>query len=296
MTFSSSVTTKEISHRAYLPLHCPRCVIELPANRTLVMGVLNVTPDSFSDGGRFYTPDQAIPRAMLMVEEGADIIDIGGESSRPGGMPVSPQDEINRIVPVIEKVAKQTPIPISVDTYKAVVARAALDAGAQIINDITAMTSDPTMLPFAAKTGVPIILMHMLGTPLTMQTNPQYQNVISDIINYLNNAILNAKKAGVKEEQIVIDPGIGFGKTLSHNLTILHRLSEFLHLNRPILVGVSRKSFIGKILDLSVEQRLEGTAAAVAISVLKGAKIVRVHDVKEMVQVVKIADAIRTSS
>ncbi|MDI6783153.1 MAG: dihydropteroate synthase, partial [bacterium] len=202
---------------------------------------------------------------------------------------------INRIIPVIEKVAKETAIPISVDTDKAEVAKAALDAGAQIINDITAATSDPAMLPFAAKAGVPIILMHMLGTPQTMQTNPQYQNVISDIINYLNNAILNAKNAGVKEAQIVIDPGIGFGKTLSHNLTILHRLSEFLQLNRPILVGVSRKSFIGNILDLPVEQRLEGTAAAVAISVLNGAKIVRVHDVKEMVRVVKIADAIRTT-
>jgi dihydropteroate synthase len=233
---------------------------------------------------------------MQLIEEGADIIDIGGESTRPGSMWVSPQEEIRRIIPVIEKVAKETSIPISIDTYKSTVARAALDAGAQMINDITAMANDPEMLPLAVKASIPIILMHMQGTPQTMQTNPQYKNVISDIIDYLNNAILNARKAGMKEEQIVIDPGIGFGKTIAHNLTILGHLSEYLQLHRPILIGVSRKSFIGRILDLPVDERLEGTAAAVAISVLNGAKIVRVHDVKEMIRVVKIADAIRTNT
>lgn len=287
--------SQDIANLSYPPLSCPRCTIELPANRTLVMGILNVTPDSFSDGGKFYGIDQAITQAMRMIEEGADIIDIGGESTRPGAMSVSSQEEINRIVPVIEKVAKESKIPISVDTYKTEVANAALNAGAQIINDITAMTHDSAMLLLAAQTSVPIILMHMLGTPQTMQVNPKYQNVISDITQYLKNVILKAQKAGIKVGQIVIDPGIGFGKTVEHNLMLLHRLSEFLQLNRPILVGVSRKSFIGKILDLPVNERIEGTAAAVSISVLHGAKIVRVHDVKEMVRVVKIADAIRTT-
>jgi dihydropteroate synthase len=285
----------EISSLSYPPIHCPRCLIEFPANRTFIMGVLNVTPDSFSDSGKFYSLDQAFSHALRMVEEGADIIDIGGESSRPGAVPVSIQEEIQRIVPVIKEVVKQTSIPISVDTYKADVARAALDAGAQMINDITAATSEPAMLSVSAQTGVPIILMHMQGTPQTMQIHPQYQNVISDIINYLKNVILNAINAGVKEEQIIIDPGIGFGKNSEHNLTILRQLSEFLQLHRPILVGVSRKSFIGNILNLPVEDRIEGTAAAVAIVILNGAKIVRVHDVKEMVRVVKVADAIRSS-
>jgi dihydropteroate synthase len=283
----------DVSSLNYSALVCPRCIIEFPATRTLVMGILNVTPDSFSDGGKYYSVESAVKQAMQIVADGADIIDIGGESSRPGANPVSKQEEIRRIIPVIEKVAKETSIPISIDTYKAEVARAALAAGAQLINDITAMTGDPAMLPLSAKTGVPIILMHMLGTPQTMQLHPEYQNLILDIINHLKNAILNAKNAGVKEEQIIIDPGIGFGKTTEHNLTILHRLSELLQLHRPILAGVSRKSFIGKILNVPVENRLEGTAAAVAIAVMNGAKLVRVHDVKQMVQVVKIADAIR---
>lgn len=287
---------QDISRLSYPSLHCPRGIIEFPADRTLVMGILNVTPDSFFDGGKFPSPEPAVVYALQMVEAGVDIIDIGGESTRPGAKPISVQEEIKRIIPIIEKVVKETTIPISVDTYKAEVARAALNAGAQIINDITAMTNDPVMLSLSATFGVPIILMHMQGMPQTMQTHPEYQNVISDIINYLKNAILNAKNAGIKEEQIVIDPGIGFGKTSEHNLIILRRLSEFLKLNRPILVGVSRKSFIGKILDLQVNERIEGTAAAVAISVINGAKIVRVHDVKEMVRVAKIADAIRCSA
>ena len=285
----------DITRLSYPSLQCPRCKLEFPANRTLVMGILNITPDSFSDGGKYFSVNQAITHALQMVQDGADIIDIGGESSRPGAALVSTDEEINRIVSVIERIAKETNIPISVDTYKAKVAKTAIDAGAQIINDITAMTSDSEMFSLAAKTGVPVILMHIQGSPQTMQLNPQYQNVVSDITTYLNNAILNAKNNGIIENQIVIDPGIGFGKAIEHNLTILNHLSDFVALGRPMLIGVSRKSFIGKILDLPVEQRLEGTAAAVAISVLNGAKIVRVHDVKEMIRVVKIADAIRTA-
>ncbi|MCX7919957.1 MAG: dihydropteroate synthase [bacterium] len=296
MSCNSQSQSNDIVHRTYPPIQCPRCILDVSANRTFVMGILNITPDSFSDGGKYYTPDQAYLHAMRMIEEGADIIDVGGESSRPGAQPVSAEEEIARIVPVIERLATATNIPISVDTYKAQVAESAINAGAQMINDITAMTYDPAMLPLAARTGVPVVLMHMQGTPQTMQLNPQYTNVVSDIIEYLNNAIQIAKQAGINEEQIIIDPGIGFGKTLEHNLSILHHLSEFLRLGRPILIGVSRKSFIGKILDLPVDERLEGTAAAVAIAVIHGAKIVRVHDVKAMVRVVKIADAIRVSS
>ncbi|MFB3895481.1 MAG: dihydropteroate synthase [bacterium] len=292
---TTDLNSLDISRLSYPPLHCPRCNIEFPANRTLVMGILNVTPDSFSDGGKYYPTDSAIKQAMQMVADGADIIDIGGESSRPGANPVTAKEELQRIIPVIEKVAKESKIPISVDTYKAEVAHGALESGAQLINDITAMTGDTAMAALAAKTEVPVILMHMLGTPQTMQTQPQYQNVVFDIIKYLKNGILNATHIGVKQEQIVIDPGIGFGKTVEHNLIILRRLSDFLQLHRPILVGVSRKSFIGKILDLPVEDRLEGTAAAVAVAVMQGAKIVRVHEVKPMLRVVKIADAIRSN-
>lgn len=245
MNFGAATDFKplDVSRLSYPPLQCPRCNIELPANRTLVMGILNITPDSFSDGGQFYSSAAAVKQAMQMVADGADIIDIGGESSRPGANPVTAEEEISRIIPVIEKIAKETSIPISVDTYKAEVARVALESGAQLINDITAMTGDKAMLPLAAKTGVPIILMHMLGTPQTMQSHPQYQNVIFDIINYLKNGILNATHVGVKQEQIIIDPGIGFGKTVEHNLAILHRLSELLQLLPDISRGIPQNFY-----------------------------------------------------
>lgn len=255
------------------------------------MGILNVTPDSFSDGGAFDSLDVAVERAETMAAEGADIIDIGGESSRPGAEPVPDEIEASRILPVIEKLAGSINIPISVDTYKSSVARLALEAGASIVNDINAL-DDPNMASLVAEFGVLVILMHKKGTPKNMQISPSYDSLMFEIISFLANRIKIAIDAGISQDKIIIDPGIGFGKTLEHNLEIIRRLKELKVLDKPILVGTSRKSFIGKILDLPADQRIEGTSATVAMAIANGADIIRVHDVREMVRVARMADAI----
>lgn len=259
---------------------------------TLIMGILNVTPDSFSDGGLFSDVEIAVEHAERMVSEGAHIIDVGGESSRPGADPVSTEVEMDRVLPVIKKLAKRTEVPISIDTYKSSVARRALDVGACIVNDITALQGDPHMASVAAKADVPVVLMHMRGTPENMQSDPRYDSLISEIISFLETRIQVAIDAGISPERIIIDPGIGFGKTVAHNLEIIRRLGEFKSLEKPILMGTSRKSFIGKVLGTSSDSRLEGTAATVAVSIVNGADIVRVHNVKEMARVARMADAI----
>lgn len=258
------------------------------------MGILNVTPDSFSDGGRFFDTSRAIDRAHNMVDEGADIIDIGGLSTRPGSQPVTVEEEIKRTVPVIEKVAPAIEVPISIDTYRSEVARAALRAGASMINDISGMRFDVDMPSVIAEHKVPVVLMHIKGTPRDMQRNPVYEALIPEIMDYLRESILLAEEAGVEEDMIVVDPGIGFGKTFDHNLEILNRLGDFTMLGYPVLVGPSRKAFIGEILGgAAASERVFGTAAAVCAAVLNGASIVRVHDVANMVEVMKVADAIK---
>ncbi|MFA5772182.1 MAG: dihydropteroate synthase [Thermoplasmata archaeon] len=260
-------------------------------SRTYIMGILNVTPDSFSGDG-ITSIDSAVELAKKMVGDGADIIDVGGESSRPGAEPVTIEEEKERILPVIERLVKEVAVPISVDTYKSEVAKEALRVGANIVNDITGLKGDKNMAKIAAKHGVPVIIMHMKGTPKTMQQNPTYTSLIPDIIEELKKSTEIAKNAGIDTNKIIIDPGVGFGKTTEHCLQIIGNLREFRKLGFPILVGTSRKSFIGNVLNLPVEERLEGTAATVAISIANGADIVRVRDVKEMVRVVRIADAI----
>jgi len=264
------------------------------SKKTYIMGILNVTPDSFFDGGKYINLRKAVDRGLQLVEEGADIIDIGGESTRPGAEPISVDEELKRVIPVIENLSKKINIPISIDTYKAKVAEEAIKAGATIINDISGLRFDPQMPYIAAKYDTPVVIMHIKGTPKNMQINPLYDALIPEIMEYLRNSIVIAKNAGVKENRIIIDPGIGFGKKLEHNLLIIKKLKEFTSLGKPILIGVSRKSFIGKILDdAPAEHRLEGTMAAVAVSVINGANIVRVHDVKEIIKVVKVVDAIK---
>lgn len=256
------------------------------------MGILNVTSDSFSDGGLFVEAEAAVEYAEGMVSEGADIIDIGGESSRPGADSVPAEVEMDRVLPVIEKLAKTTEIPISIDTYKSFVARHALDMGACIVNDISALRADPDMASVIAEAGVPVVLMHMKGTPKDMQLDPYYDSLICEIISFLKARIQAAVDAGISPSQIIIDPGIGFGKTVAHNLEIIRRLRKFKSLGKPILIGTSRKSFIGKVLALPVDDRLEGTAATVATAIANGADIVRVHDVREMARVARMTDAI----
>jgi dihydropteroate synthase len=267
------------------------------SKKTYIMGILNITTDSFYDGGKYISVDKAVKHALKMVDEGADIIDIGGESTRPGAEPISVDEELKRVIPVIEILSKKLSIPISIDTYKAKVAEEAINAGATIINDISGLRFDPLMPEVASKYKVPVIIMHIKGTPKDMQKNPQYDALIPEITEYLRGSIVLAKQAGVEENMIIIDPGIGFGKLLEHNLQIIKNLKEFTQLGKPILIGVSRKSFIGKILnDASPSERLEGTASSVAISVINGANIVRVHDVGFMSKVVKVADAIKFGS
>ncbi|HLE86547.1 MAG TPA: dihydropteroate synthase [Candidatus Brocadiaceae bacterium] len=260
--------------------------------RTHVMGILNVTPDSFYDGKRYNTVKNAVDHALKMVEEGADIIDVGGESTRPGAYPVSEAEELKRIIPLIKILSKQIRKPISIDTYKAKVAEKAIDAGASIINDIGGLLMNKHMAKVAAEAKVPVIIMHKKGKPRTMQKNPIRKNVMSEIMSYLQKSVSRAVNAGIDEDKIILDPGIGFGKTLHQNLKILKRLKEFKSMGFPILIGTSRKQFIGAILKLSTRERLYGTLATLSIAVMNGAHIVRVHDVREAVQVVRICDAI----
>ncbi|MGQ9647868.1 MAG: dihydropteroate synthase [Thermodesulfobacteriota bacterium] len=261
--------------------------------QTLLMGVLNVTPDSFSDGGLFFDKDKAVARGMKLVEEGADFIDIGGESTRPGSKPLALDEELRRVIPVIEFLAKETDTPISIDTYKSTVAEKAIEAGAQMINDISGLHFDRSLSEVAAKEDVPIVLMHIRGKPETMQKDVHYESLFSEIIQYLKESIQIAESAGVDPEQIVIDPGIGFGKTVEDNLLILKNLQEFKVLGKPLLLGTSRKTFIGKILNAEVTERLEGTLASIVVGVLNGAHIIRSHDVLQAKKAIAIADAVR---
>ncbi|HKR81030.1 MAG TPA: dihydropteroate synthase [Nitrospira sp.] len=264
----------------------------LAVDHPLIMGIVNVTPDSFFDGGRFYDPQQAVAHALQLVEEGADLLDIGAESTRPGALPVDEEEEHRRLIPVVAAVARAVPVPISVDTSKAAVARAAIDAGAVMINDVTALRGDATMVEVVAKTGAGLVLMHMQGTPETMQRSPHYDDVIEDITRFLAERARFAMDRGVAHERIVLDPGIGFGKTLTHNVDLLANLDAFLQLGFPLLVGPSRKGFIGQLTRQSPEGRAWGTAGAVALAVEHGANILRVHDVAPMKDVVTVADAI----
>ena len=263
------------------------------AGRTAIMAVLNVTPDSFYDGGRRLDADQAITAGVAMAASGADIIDIGGESTRPGAAAVSEAEELGRVLPVIRGLRKEVRLPISIDTYKSAVARAALDAGADIVNDISALRFDPAMAALVAQEKVPVILMHMQGTPRTMQTDPEYADVVREVRDFLAAQLYEAMDGGISPEAIVIDPGIGFGKTLDHNLQLLRGLPVLAALGQPLLVGVSRKTFIGKILNLEPDQRLEGSLAAAVAAVLAGANLLRVHDVGETARAVRVADALR---
>jgi dihydropteroate synthase len=261
--------------------------------RTAIMGVLNVTPDSFYDGGRRRDVNQAIADGVAMAGAGADVIDIGGESSRPGAQAVSEAEELERVLPVIEGLRKQITLPISIDTYKSSVARAALDGGADIVNDISALRFDPAMVGLIAQEKVPVILMHMQGTPRTMQVEPHYDDVVREVRDFLAAQLYDALDVGIAAESVLLDPGIGFGKTLEHNLQLLRGLAIFAALGQPLLVGVSRKTFIGKILNLEPDQRLEGSLAAAVAAVLAGANLLRVHDVGETSRALRIADALR---
>ncbi len=264
--------------------------------RTHVMGILNVTPDSFSDGDRYLEVDKAVEYALEMAHEGADIIDVGGESTRPYSQKISVSEELDRVIPVIEILSRELTIPISIDTYKAAVAQESLKAGASIINDISALRFDPHMSSIAAQAGVPLILMHMKGTPQDMQENPVYDDVISEILDFLKDATMRSRKAGIKESLIIVDPGIGFGKTFNNNLEIIRDLSRFASLKRPVLLGTSNKAFIGHILGREAHQRDTGTMATIAAGVMNGAHIVRVHNVRKAVETVKIIDAIKRGS
>jgi dihydropteroate synthase len=269
----------------------------LLGERTLVMGVLNVTPDSFSDGGRFLAAQDAIEHALALERAGADLLDIGGESTRPGSAGTPAEEELARVIPVLEGLRGRLNIPISIDTQKAEVAEAALTAGAEMINDISGLKNDARLAVLAAKHGVPLILMHMRGEPRTMQKVPFVRDAINDVTQGLRKAVSKARKAGVAKSQIILDPGIGFGKSYSQNYELLQKLPQLARLGYPLLVGTSRKSFLGATLardgrSAPPEERIWGTAATVTASILNGAHMVRVHDVKEMVQVARVADCI----
>lgn len=262
------------------------------SERPIVMGVVNVTPDSFFDGGRYAEPDAAIRHALRLAEEGADLLDIGAESTRPGAESIDEGEERRRLIPVVTAVAKAVRIPISVDTMKSTVARAALEAGAVIVNDVSALRADPAMAVLVATTGAGVVLMHMQGTPRTMQKAPTYEDVVGEVAEFFRERIRFCRERGIGQDQIVLDPGIGFGKLFIHNLTLLGQLETFVPFGRPILVGVSMKSFIGEVLSRPVEERSWGTAAAIALAVSQGARILRVHDVAAMKEVVTMAAAI----
>ncbi len=265
-------------------------------DRVLVMGVLNVTPDSFFDGGRHPSTAAAVKHAVAMIADGVDIIDVGGESSRPGAAPVPAEVEIARVVPVIAEIRTRSDVLISIDTTKAKVARAALEAGANIVNDISALRFDPEMPSLIATTGAYAVLMHMQGTPRTMQQNPSYSNPVAEIKAFLAARMEAAVRAGVLEGRIILDPGIGFGKRLEHNLAVVRAISAFAELGPPVLIGLSRKSFLGEILNVGVTDRLAGTIAANAIAIRNGADIIRVHDVKEGKQTAVVAHRLRSDA
>ena len=281
--------------RTDFSIRLPGRTLGLTPDAPLVMGILNVTPDSFSDGGEFFEAAEAADRALEMVDQGADIIDIGGESTRPESLSVAADEETARILPVLEAVAAKTACPLSIDTTKPEVARAALDAGATIINDTTALADD-RMRALAAERGCPVILMHMKGTPRTMQKSPFYRDLLGEITLFLRRRIDEAVSAGVEREQIIIDPGIGFGKTAEHNLDIIRRLKVLRSLGRPILVGASRKSFLGKVTGRPAPERVVATSAANALAVASGAHILRVHDVREAKDAALVAAAIQSGS
>jgi dihydropteroate synthase len=256
--------------------------------RCLVMGIVNVTPDSFSDGGRFLDHDAAIRHAVELVQQGADILDIGGESTRPGSLPVSLQEELDRVLPVMEGLAK-TGALLSIDTSKAEVAQACIRAGAHIVNDVTGLTGDPHMAEAARDTGAGLIVMHMQGTPATMQLAPRYDDVVQDLFQYFSERLQSLTASGIDCECVAIDPGIGFGKTRDHNITLLARLGKFMELDRPLCLGVSRKGFLGKLLDRPVDERLAGSLAAAAYGLAQGAvQILRVHDVAATRDLVRV--------
>lgn len=278
----------------------PHLRIELPSGavvdtgpRALVIGVINVTPDSFSDGGRFFRPDAAAAQGRDMAAAGVDIIDVGGESSRPGSDPVTPDEEERRVLPVIEELTAETAVPISIDTQKARVAAAALDAGAQLINDVSALRTDPEMAPLAAERKAPVCLMHMQGAPKTMQQNPIYGEVVSEVKAWLQERVAFAVEAGIGKDKLFVDPGFGFGKTPQHNLELLRRLHELHELGCAVLVGTSRKSTLGVVLNAGPDERLYGTLATVACAAMSGCHAVRVHDVKPALDAVLMCEAIR---
>jgi dihydropteroate synthase len=284
-------TIRNIS-KIQFAIRCRKKTLTL-GKRTLLMGVLNVTPDSFSDGGLFFDKENAIAHGIRMFEEGADIIDIGGESTRPGSKPLELEEELRRIIPVIESLSKKVEVPISIDTYKSAVAQRAIEAGAEIINDISGLRFDPSLAQVAARENTPLVLMHIRGTPETMQKDIYYESLFSEILHYLKGSIQMAESAGVDPQQIIVDPGIGFGKTAEDNFLIIKNLYEFRILGKPILLGTSRKSFIGKILNEAAGGRLEGTLSSIAIGVLNGAHVIRSHDVLQAKKAITVADAIR---
>jgi len=278
--------------RTDFSIRCRKRTFKL-GGRTLLMGILNVTPDSFSDGDLYFNREKAIAHGLRMVEEGADLLDVGGESTRPGSKPLGLEEELRRVIPVIESLAKEIDVPISIDTYKSAVAQKAIEAGAEMINDISGLHFDPGLAQVAAQGDIPLILMHIRGTPETMQKDVQYDSLFSELLQYLKDSIQKAESAGLDPEQIIIDPGIGFGKTLEDNLLIIKNLSELRVLGKPILLGTSRKNFIGKILNSDTADRLEGTLSSIAIGVLNGAQIIRCHDVLQAKKAIAIADAVR---
>ena len=270
---------------------CDGTTLDL-GERTVVVGILNVTPDSFSDGGRFSSPRDAVEAARGMASAGAEIIDVGGESTRPGSHPVSVDEEIRRVIPVVEAIKTELAVRVSVDTSKAAVAARALEHGADLINDVTAF-SDREMLPVLAAAGSPVVVMHMRGTPATMQHDTSYGDLLEEIVVFLRAAVQKATEAGVAGDKIIVDPGIGFGKSVRGNLQILRELSTLRIIGRPVWIGMSRKSFLGSLLDLPVTERLEASLAAAALAAWQGAHLVRVHDVTETVRAVRIIDAAR---
>lgn len=275
-----------------------KAIIEWPGGKldfsggTLVMGILNVTPDSFSDGGEYFEPEKAVDRGLAMAKAGAAIIDVGGESTRPGALPISADEQIERVVKVVKKLSAKTTVPISIDTYNCKVAKAAIEAGASIINDVTSL-NDIKMSGLAAETEVPVILMHMQGAPLTMQIEPRYDDVVSEVLEFLIERAKMAEKAGIRKKLIFIDPGIGFGKKLEHNLELLRNIGKFVESGYRVVVGTSRKGFLKTLTGKeNPHERIFGTTATVALCAAAGVSIVRVHDVGEMIDVVKVANSI----